>query len=41
MKIRVQCYAGCRGDEMPRRLFFGERSIEVIAMIDRWFGPDH
>ena len=41
MKIRVQCYAGCRGDETPRRLFFGERSIEVIAVIDRWFGPDH
>ena len=34
MKIRVQCYAGCRGDETPRRLFFGERSIEVIAVIE-------
>jgi len=41
MKIRVDCYAGHRGDETPRRLFFDERSIEVIEVIDRWIGSDH
>ncbi len=41
MKIRVECYAGHRGEERPRRLLFDDRSIEVIEVIDRWFGPDH
>ena len=41
MKIRVECYAGHRGEETPRRLFLDERSIEIIEVIDRWFGPDH
>ena len=41
MKIRVECYAGYRGEETPRCLLFDERSIEVIEVIDRWFGPDH
>ena len=41
MKIRVECYAGHRGDETPRRIFFDERSIEIIEVMDRWFGPDH
>jgi hypothetical protein len=41
MKIIVECYAGHRGDETPRRLIFDDRSIEVIEVVDRWFGPDH
>ncbi len=41
MKIQVECYAGYRGEETPRRLVFDERSIEVIEVIDRWFGSDH
>jgi len=41
MKIRVECYAGHRGDESPRRVFFDKRSIEVIEVVDRWFGTDH
>lgn len=41
MKIKVECYAGHRGDETPRRLMFDDRSIEVIEIMDRWLGPDH
>ena len=41
MKIHVECYAGGRGDETPRRIRFGERAIDVVEVIDRWFGPDH
>ena len=41
MKIRVECYAGYRGDEAPRRIFFDNRSIDVKEVVDRWFGPDH
>ncbi len=41
MEIRVECYAGHRGDETPRRLIFDKRSIDVVEVIDRWIGPDH
>ncbi|MFQ5789446.1 MAG: hypothetical protein ACE5JI_03120 [Acidobacteriota bacterium] len=39
--IRVECYAGYRGEETPRRFFLGERSVEVAQVIDRWLAPDH
>jgi len=39
MKISVQCYAGHRADERPLSFTVGERSIEVIALIDRWYEP--
>ena len=41
MIIRVECYAGHRGEETPRRLFFDERAIEVVEVLDRWLGQDH
>jgi len=39
--IRVECYAGYRGEETPLRFYFGERKVEVIAVLDRWLAPDH
>jgi hypothetical protein len=39
--IRVECYAGHRGEEEPRRIFLGERGIEVREVLDRWLAPDH
>lgn len=41
MIIRVECYAGYRGEETPRRLFMGQRCIAVVAVQDRWLAPDH
>ncbi len=41
MNIRVECYAGYRGEETPRRFFIGDRAVEVIDVIDRWLAPDH
>ncbi|MBI5442162.1 MAG: hypothetical protein HY900_13235 [Deltaproteobacteria bacterium] len=41
MKVRVECYAGFRGEETPRRLLFGTRSLEVSDVVDRWLAPDH
>lgn len=41
MIIQVDCYAGYRGEETPRRFLLGERRIEVTEIIDRWLGPDH
>ena len=41
MEIRVDCYAGYRGEETPRRLTMGTRHIDVVAVQDRWLAPDH
>lgn len=39
--MRVECYAGYRGDETPVLFFIGERKIEVVEVLDRWLAPDH
>ena len=41
MKVRVECYAGYRGEETPRRFHLGERTVEVAEVVDRWLAPDH
>lgn len=41
MIVRVECYAGYRGEETPRRFFLGERRVEVVDVVDRWLAPDH
>ena len=41
MAVRVDCYAGYRGEETPRRLEIDGRSVEVVEVIDRWIGEDH
>jgi hypothetical protein len=39
--VRVECYAGYRDEETPRRFFIGERKVEVVEVIDRWLAADH
>ena len=39
--LRVECYAGYRGEETPRRFYLGTRCVEVVSVIDRWLAPDH
>lgn len=39
--LRVECYAGYRGEETPRRFYIGARKVEVADVLDRWIGPDH
>jgi hypothetical protein len=41
MKVSVECYAGYRGEETPRRFWLGTRQIEVVEVLDRWLSPDH
>ena len=41
MQIRVECYAGHRGEEEPRAFTIGGRRVEVIEIMDRWLSPDH
>ena len=39
--IRVECYAGHRAEETPRRFFIGQREINVTEIVDRWLDPTH
>ncbi|MCC7181279.1 MAG: hypothetical protein IT177_23075 [Acidobacteria bacterium] len=41
MTITVECYAGYRGEQEPRAFVLGERRLEVMAVADRWAGPDY
>ena len=41
MAIRVECYAGYRGEQEPRAFWLGERRLEVLELQDRWYGPDY
>lgn len=41
LEIKVECYAGYRGEETPMRFYLGERCIEVMEVLDRWLDPTH
>ncbi len=41
LEVEVECHAGYRGEETPRRFTLGQRRVEVVDVIDRWYGPDH
>lgn len=37
----MECYAGYRGEEEPRRFWLGERAVAVEDVIDRWYEPEY
>jgi hypothetical protein len=39
MAIRVECYAGYRGEQEPTAFWLGSRRLAVRAIVDRWFAP--
>ena len=41
LAIRVECYAGHRGEQTPRTLILGDRRVDVAEVIDAWLAPDH
>ena len=41
LPVDVECYAGYRGEETPRRFGRAEAKIEVAGVIDCWLAPDH
>ena len=41
LAVAVDCYAGARGDETPRRFTRGEQLVEILAIVDQWRTPDH
>ena len=40
MAIRVECYAGYRGEQEPRAFWLGDRRLEAAEILDRWLAPD-
>ena len=41
MIVRVECYAGHRGEETPRRVWFDGRAVDLVELQDAWLAPDH
>jgi hypothetical protein len=39
--LRVECYAGYRGEETPRVLQIDGRKVAVQEVLDAWLAPDH
>jgi hypothetical protein len=39
--VHVDCYAGHRGEETPRRVRFEGRTVELVELLDSWLAPDH
>ncbi|MFO7594154.1 MAG: hypothetical protein R6X15_08945 [Pseudomonadota bacterium] len=39
--LRVECYAGHRADEEPRRFYIGEREVGITEILDRRLDPEH
>jgi hypothetical protein len=39
--VDVECHAGYRGEETPRRFRLGERQVEIGEVVDAWLAPDH
>jgi hypothetical protein len=37
--VRVECYAGYKGDERPLRVHLGAGALEVVNVEDRWYSP--
>lgn len=35
--ITVECYAGAKADEAPRRFLWNEQRIEVTEILDQWY----
>ena len=41
LRIRVECYAGYRGEETPKRFFLGKRLVKIEHVVDRWIDPNY
>ena len=39
--VRVECSAGHRGEQTPKRFYLGDRAIEAETVLDAWLAPDH
>lgn len=39
MQIKVECHAGYRGDQYPKRFILGEKVLEIREVADQWYSP--
>lgn len=39
--VDVECHAGYRGEETPRRFRLGECVVEIAEVVDSRLAPDH
>ena len=37
--VRVECYAGYKGDQRPVRLHLDDQLMDVAEVEDRWYSP--
>jgi len=37
--LRVECYAGYKGDQYPLRFSLRDRVLEVEEVADQWYSP--
>ena len=40
MKLRVECYSGCKADERPIRFHMNGNDYFVEELLDQWYGPN-
>ena len=38
-EIKVECYAGYKGDQYPKSFTLREQTLEVKEVEDQWYGP--
>ncbi len=41
LTLRVECYAGHRGEQEPRAFYLGARRVTVVEVLDRWLAPEY
>jgi len=39
--LKVECYAGYKGEQTPRTIVLGDKRIAVVDVLDQWLAPDH
>lgn len=40
IQVKVECYAGYKGEQTPRKFFLWEQELEVKEVIDQWLTPE-
>jgi hypothetical protein len=40
VRLQVECYAGYKGEQEPRAIVVDGERMTVLAVADRWYGPD-
>lgn len=40
-QLKVECYAGYKGNQRPLALYLGRQRIRITKIVDQWYGPDH